>query len=99
MTSIPTSLEDLIAEAQTLSAEDLIRVFRALGMSRIGSDHHVDCMTQHDSGIRCNCVPDEPTWTQPKILTEYFGESWDQRLAKAKAKHERFEAREREAQR
>jgi len=89
--SVPTSLEELIAEVKALGAEDLMVVFRSLGMNRIGRDHTIEC-SSNNTGNRCNCVPDEPTWTQPKILTEFFGESWEQRLAARRDRARRREA-------
>lgn len=90
--STPTSLEELIAEVKALKAEDLIGLFRALGMSRVGSSHTSDCLSRQGSGLICDCVPDEPTWTQPKILTEHFGESWEQLLAAARERTRRCRA-------
>lgn len=84
--STPTSLEDLIAEVKALKAEDLISVFRGLGMSRIGDDHTYDCPSS--AGNRCNCVPPEPTWTQPKVLTVHFGETYEELAAKARKRRE-----------
>jgi hypothetical protein len=90
--SVPTSLEDLIAEVKALGAEDLISLFRALGMSRVGDSHTADCLSRQGSGLICDCVPDEPTWTQPKILTDHFGESWELRLAAAQERTRRRQA-------
>jgi hypothetical protein len=89
--SVPTSLEELVAEVKALGAEDLMVVFRSLGMNRIGSNHTIDCHS-NNTGNLCNCVPDEPTWTQPEVLTEFFGESWEQRLAAAEERTRRRKA-------
>jgi len=89
--SVPTSLEELITEVKALGAEDLMVVFQGLGMNRIGHDHTADCPS-NNTGSPCNCVPDEPTWTQPKVLTEFFGESWEQRLAARRDRARRREA-------
>lgn len=93
--SLPTSLEELLAEVKALSAEDKVALFKGLGMSRIGDNHHPDCLARNDSGMRDNCVPDPATWTSPKDVTEFFGETWEQRLAAAQERDRRREEKER----
>lgn len=70
--SVPTSLEGLFAEVKALSAEDKVKLFQSLGMSRIGDDHHVECPVWN--GGRHNCVPDPATWTSPRDVASHFGE-------------------------
>lgn len=84
--SVPTSLEDLIAEVKGLKAEDKVALFRSLGMSRIGSAHTMDCLSIQGSGLICTCVPDAATWTSPQDVTDLFEENWEQRKAKKSAR-------------
>lgn len=90
--SLPTSLEELLAEVKALSAEDKVVLFKGLGMSRIGDSHHPDCAARFSSGLRDNCVPEAATWTSPKDVEIHFGETWEERLAAAQERTRRREA-------
>jgi hypothetical protein len=94
--SVPTSLEELIAEVKALGPADKVTLFKALGMSRVGSDHNSDCLAQGNSGIRCNCVPDAPMLTEPHDVVVFMKETWEDRLARAQERDRRREEREQE---
>lgn len=74
------SLDDLRDPATIVDA------LKALGWHKVQESHTPDCFSPHGSGIRCNCVPDPPTWSAPSNVYDFLGEDWDSRLARAKAR-------------
>lgn len=55
----------LIDRARNFTAEQKVRLVKAMGFQPIGSDHQWDCAHQFDPGIRCNCYPPATVWAQP----------------------------------
>lgn len=81
---LPTSTDQLLEQAKSLPAEFKIKLVEAMGFKPVGSAHAADCPAMLDSGNRHNCVPPATMWSAPRDVQEERGETWEQRLQRAR---------------
>lgn len=70
----------------TMDAAEKVRILQAMGFIRRGESHQPDCPAQFDRGLRCNCVPDSDHYMVPPDVQALWGQTYEERLAKARAR-------------
>lgn len=81
-----------IASLRSIPAELKMAIIKAMGFRPMGEMHTRDCPAAMSSGIICQCVPGPTEWSPPNDVMVHMGETWEERLAAARARKARRES-------
>jgi len=77
-----------------LPPEEKLRIVKVMGFTGLANPHTADCPAGYGSGYLCQCVPEPTLYQPPQDVLEYLGETWEDRLAKARERDQERHARE-----